>query len=208
MHIRIDPKKLGVAKKDLKRFKKQIPFAVAGMINDVAFKAKEGAHKDIPRYLKSPKPWIKKGVRVDKASKKKLRGRVYIPKDRWDAAMKWQVEGGTQQPQGRAHAVPARGTRRNAYGNVTPAQRASRLLQNEDKYFSGKPNNQPDLGAGVWQRMGKKRRGKLKMVHSYTGPTQYRARYPFYQRTVRTLKDNFAPAFKLRWGKAVASARR
>lgn len=191
----------------MKRFKKQIPFALAGTINDVAFKGMQSAKADIPRYLQNPKPWIKKGVRVEKASKKKLRGRVYIPKDRWDAAMKWQVEGGAQQPHGRQHAVPTRRTRLNTYGNPTPAQRASRLANNP-KYFSGKPKNQSDLGAGIWKRKGRGGRGGIEMIHAYRGPTHYRKRYPFYQRTVKTIRNNFKSAFKFRWGKALATARR
>ena len=215
--ITIDPKKMGVMKKDLKKFKKQIPFVLMGVINDAAFAARLQAQKDMQRILKGgATKFTKGGVRVQKASKRKLRGRVYFIDNVWKY-MRLQVKGGTDNPSGKVHAVPTRRTRLTKLGNVSPGQRAHKLLaksagkgkgaNKRNTFFSGNPRNSERLGAGVWKRTGAKGREGLEMIHSYTGPTKYRKRYNFYKLTLATIRKGFSKDFQRRWKQALSTAR-
>ena len=133
---------------------KQLPFAMARALTATAWDIQRHITEELPNYLDRPTPFTRKAFGVQRANKRELRARVFV-KDRQSRYLKYQVEGGTRTPKGRAIVVPyTRGgaIKLNKYGNL-PRGRVAKLIA-QNKTFSGTVKGTP----GVWRRTGTKSR--------------------------------------------------
>ncbi len=204
--LNVDPKSMGIAKRKLKKYHKQVPFALSQAMNDALFVGREKANKDIVRFTDRPIAHTRRATIVMKTTKRTLKGRVgYSSSGGQDEYLKHLVRGSTNMPKGRAHAAPTRALKLNAAGNVTPGKRAHRLLQNSDKYFSGKPRGRGGP-SGVWERYGRGGK-KIRPVHIYKASEPHRKQIPFYRNTKRAVKDALPFSFRRRFNAAIASRR-
>jgi len=203
VQIKVDPKTLGVAKRALRRHKKQVPFVLSKAINKTLFEAAKHSNEDIKRYVDRPKPVSANATKYNKSHKTNLRGRVgYLSSgsapDRW---LRPLVKGLAVAPKGRANTLPARTATKDRYGNVTTGKLAHRVMK-LDKFFSGKPKggNRP---AGIYQRMGRGGRDKLRPLHFYRGAEPHRRQIPFYQSTGAFIRRRIGPNFRQQWAATV-----
>ena len=141
--------------------KKQMPFAAALGLTMTAKKVAKVEQRMMVRELDRPTLFTIKGVRWQGASKNdfktgRLRSRVYLMPTQAEY-LRFQIEGGTRTPKGRAIAVPTSNVKLNRYGNLAGGQgRIKRLLAKKNVF-------QGTIGgvAGIWQRpkRGKRSRG-------------------------------------------------
>ena len=155
--------------KDIKHDKRQVPFAVAGALNNTAFITRRAEQAAMRRYLDRPTKWTQSGVRVDKANKRRLMAAIYIERQRAEY-LYYQVEGGTQHfPKG--HPVPGRKQQLNQYGNLT--RRATKIKAAYNKRV-GKMR-------GVWKHVGGKKNGRPQLIAHFVDDATYEAKYPFHR---------------------------
>ena len=216
--VKSDIKKLTKALSTIQR--KQIPFATSKALNATAFDARKSVQAALDVQLDKPTPYTKRGVQVEKSTKKNLVAQVGFRSRKFGKGqgsitqaeyMQRQIAGGTRLPKGQAIPVPVpKNMKPNKFGNI-PRGKIDRLLADKDKYFSGVPKGRSS-GAGIWQRMPanskrKKQGGKIRMVIAYEPKAQYQPRFRFKSVVEKSVKQNFGIRFNSAMKQALASAR-
>ena len=204
--------------KDLNKVQsRQIPFAVSSALSTLAFDCRKTLQTILPDYIDKPTPFTTRSIQVKKATKKNLVAEVgfasktfgRLPKNAGTVPadyMGLQITGGTRQPKKQSIPVPTKHLRTNKFGNI-PKGRISKLLADRDKYFSGVPKGMDQSAAGIWQKMGKKRPGKIRMVVAWEPKADYQKRLPFKRVMEKTVKQNFRKRFDHSLRKALETAR-
>jgi hypothetical protein len=119
--------------------KKQVPFAAALGLTMTAKKVVKVEQRMMVRQLDQPTPFTIKGVRWQGASKNdfkmgRLHSRVYLMPTQAEYP-RFQIEGGTRTPKGKAIAVPTSNVKLNRYGNLAGGQgRIKRLLAKKNTF--------------------------------------------------------------------------
>jgi hypothetical protein len=216
--VKSDIKKLTKALSTIQR--KQIPFATSKALNATAFDARKSVQTALDLQLDKPTAYTKRGVQVEKSTKKNLVAQVGFRSRKFGKGqgsitqaeyMQRQIAGGTRLPKGQAIPVPVpKNMKPNKFGNI-PRGKIDRLLADKDKYFSGVPKGR-NSGAGIWQRMPanskrKKQGGKIRMVIAYEPKAQYQPRFRFKSVVEKSVKQNFGMRFNSAMKQALASAR-
>jgi len=167
-----------------KTAKRQVPFAIASTLTQLAFQAMQEEKQQAPKYLDRPTPFTIKGFRYKKANKRNLMSLVYIDSaDSKRSYMKYSIEGGVSRPKKSALVHPAKNSKLNKYGNL-PRNYVKKALANKAKFFSGVPKGmQGDDNSGIWQRYGTKNNQRIRMVAQWRKSRSYQARFPFYEIT-------------------------
>jgi hypothetical protein len=186
-----------VAKKLRKDLQRQIPFATSRAINDVAFDARKAESAATKRYFDRPTPWIQKGFRVKKSNKRNLMAKLFIPPDRWDRAMKLEVEGGVS---GKSHAIPIN-ARRNRYGGLSRTQIKNQI--NAKGAFVKEINGR----LGVWKMQGRGKNKRLRLQVMFDKGLTYAPRFPFGKATDKAVRLRFPRTFDKRLRDALRTAR-
>ena len=167
-----------------KTAKRQVPFAIASTLTQLAFQAMQEEKQQAPKYLDRPTPFTIKGFRYKKANKRNLMSLVYIDSaDSKRSYMKYSIEGGVSRPKKSALVHPAKNSKLNKYGNL-PRNYVKKALANKAKFFSGVPKGmQGDDNSGIWQRYGTKNNQRIRMVAQWRKSRSYQSRFPFYEIT-------------------------
>ena len=170
--------------------RKQIPFALAGALNDVAFKAGPKGRvlgKEADKTFKGGAPaFTQRAFKVNKANKKNLTAEVFVDKVQ-QRYLRFQIKGGIRFPDRSSLLISTDKTRLNKYGNITPATYA-RLINDKTKHFKGVPKGMSGKQyEGIWERYGRSSRKpggqKIRMVARYIDKAQYRPLFPFAETT-------------------------
>ena len=183
--------------------RRQIPYASAKALTDTAWQIKTDEEKGLKEHLDRPTPFTQKGIGVKKATKSTLEARVFI-RDNRSKYLKWVVDGGTKHPHGRYIAAPSQ-IRLNKYGNIAgKTKRIKSMLSNDDKFFSGQPRGvgkNTSRGTGIFRRIGKGKRSRLKMEVSYIKKAEAKAIFPFYgiadDRVSKSFMKNMTKAMRI-----------
>ena len=207
--------------KSLNRIQRnQIPFATSKALNTVAFDVRKMLQDGLDIHLDRPTPYTKRGVQVEKSTKKNLVAKVGFRSKTFGKGqgsvtqaeyMKRQIKGGTRFPKGQAIPVPVpKNMRTNKFGNI-PRGKIDRLLGDKDRYFSGTPKGTQDA-PGIWQRMPanskrKKQGGKIRMVIAWEPKADYSPRFPFRQIVSKSVRINFRKRFDNALQQALKTAR-
>ena len=167
-----------------KTAKRQVPFAIASTLTQLAFQAMQEEKQQAPKYLDRPTPFTIKGFRYKKANKRNLMSLVYIDSaDSKRSYMKYSIDGGVSRPKKSAMIHPAKNSKLNKYGNL-PRNYVKKAMANKAKFFSGVPKGmQGDDNSGIWQRYGTKNNQRIRMVAQWRKSRSYQARFPFYEIT-------------------------
>ena len=167
-----------------KTAKRQVPFAIASTLTQLAFQAMQEEKQQAPKYLDRPTPFTIKGFRYKKANKRNLMSLVYIDSaDSKRSYMKYSIEGGVSRPKKSALVHPAKNSKLNKYGNL-PRNYVKKALANKAKFFSGVPKGmQGDENSGIWQRYGPRNNQRIRMVAQWRKSRGYQAKFPFYEIT-------------------------
>lgn len=194
--VRSDVKKLERRLTAIQR--KQIPFATSQAINDASFAAQRELKKQAPRKLDRPTRFTVNAFRVGKATKKTLKGKVFIVPKVWEY-LRWQILGGTARKGGAGFGVPVN-AKLNKFGNIPGRQKG--LIKNKRQYV--------DMNArvpGIYERVGGKKSGKRRLIIAFEKTTKYRPRFSFHKIVDKTVKGVFPKAMKKRLSAALRSAR-
>jgi hypothetical protein len=223
--IRADVKELTKSLNRIQR--KQIPFATSKALNNVAFDVRKSLQDGLDIHLDRPTPYTKRGVQVEKSTKKDLKAEVGFRSNTFGKGqgvttqasyMKRQIEGGLRTPKTRSIPVPIEDNiRLNKFGSLT-RNKVRNLLADKDKYFSGKLKGAKGKGTGegIFERMPanskrkskkRSRSGKVRMVISWNPNTKYKARFPFKKIVERTVRFNFRKRFDFELREALKTAR-
>ena len=207
MKVDVDIRRLT---RNMKALEKQVPFALASTLNNVAFDSMRAIRFQLPLQLKLTKTFIPRQVIVQKANKRNLTAIVgfstslpLISKMLKSSRPSTRVafNGGTI-------AVPV-GVKRSGRGGITKANRPRALL--------AKPNvfraviNGTD---GIWKRESKAGRRKtgraISLLYVLKARTKYKASGPVdLERTVdKIVKKSWTTHLKRNLIKAMASARK
>ena len=188
--------------------KKQIPFAASQAINDTLFNIQRETKKQMPRKLDRPTRYTLGAFRVNKASKRKLKGQVYLHDSR--RYLEWQIEGGTRRNGAKKIGVPFNATL-NQYGNIPARKRG--LIKNKNQFIATIKGI-----TGVWERGNYDRKGKfrsngkskataVKLMVAFEVDVQYKKRFPFYKIAEGVARNQFPRYFKRRLERALETAR-
>ena len=167
-----------------KTAKRQVPFAIASTLTQLAFQAMQEEKQQASKYLDRPTPFTIKGFRYKKANKRNLMSEVYIDGAAANRSyMKYSIEGGVSRPKKSALVHPAKNSKLNKYGNL-PRNYVKKALANKAKFFSGVPKGmQGDENSGIWQRYGPRNNQRIRMVAQWRKSRGYQAKFPFYEIT-------------------------
>lgn len=214
-------------KREIEARRKSIPGLLAKALNNVAFDAREAVQKDIDTRL-TARPWIRRGVLVEKASVSQLRASVYVA-DRQAKYLLENVTGGSRGwkafemrlrttgilPAG-MYCVPGDGLDLDQYGSplraalvrilrsltvVASSAPTRRTRKPRTTYFAiREPQN--GLRPGIYAKFSSGAVPKCMVIFTTRRPT-YRARLPFYETVQRTVETRWAAAVDqaLAWGR-------
>jgi hypothetical protein len=191
------------ATKALGRMKKQIPFAASVAMNKTVVDIQKVEKAAIVRELDRPRPGTIKAIRVSRSNKRRLSASVFIL-PAVDRFIRYQVEGGTRPPRGKAEAVPV-DIRLNKYGNIAGRRsgKLSKLLARPDTFSATIKGV-----AGIWQRAkGRGRRTGLTLLAAFESQTTYRPRFKFYEHAERTAARRWPRNFNRAISQAIRTAR-
>jgi hypothetical protein len=218
--------------RNLKQFRRQVPFATSKALNITALKARDALEKETRQVFSKPTRFTQKPVWIEFAKKTRLRAAVTI-KDVQHKYLDAEIQGGGRRlkrfelhlyhagllPAG-MYAVPAKGVRLNKFGNLTQGaitkmlsnlqSHPDPLLNTPKTYATGQTSNKRFFVArikgafGVWQRVGKHRK---RLYLLFVKQPRYTKRYQ-YRRLVRlTVKRHFADEFARQFQAAIKTAK-
>ncbi len=191
--------------------KQQMPFAMAGAINDTAFAVRKdtierGWPSDVtvrnPRFLSAVMMPIKG---ANRANKRNLVATVqnYPSGDRHRDYLERLAVGGIKTPRGRNIAIPARDVRMRARGGVTPSNRPRALLGRKNVFRVVLKNGQPAI-----VRRATKKRYPLQMLYLLEPNGMIRKQFDFYDDANATVRRTIGKNFAKRFAAAKRTARR
>lgn len=225
--------------RDLKQAQRQVPFATSLALTETAKATREHHRELLPIIFDRPTRYTINSLRVIPARKESLIARIEF-KERSRARQhyllpqvegggrphkafeKWLIGAGAMQPN--EYAVPGRGARIDAHGNMSPGQITqilSQLYASPDAmqwvtpkskrrargkrgvYFVPKPGSA--LARGVWMRTGPR---AIIPVLMFVRAPRYTARYDFDGISHRHAEMVFPRFFDVALGRALATSRR
>lgn len=172
--------------------KKAVPKATQHTVNNLAFSI---ARKEMPKradkvFDKGATSWTKRGFGYKKAKSGQTSSKVFIRTNQ-AKYMKYQIDGGTRTPEGRAILVPTTAARKNKYGNLTKG--TYQKIANNDGYFKAKGK--------VFKKRGKK---KVSVVGVYKDKTDYKPKFKYYNYAkgyINNPRKGFVATFAYNLGK-------
>jgi len=183
-------------------YEKQIPFVLSSTMNKSMFETMKYTRKQYGRYLDNPVAFTRRGVLVNKSTKKKLHGQVYIPADQWKY-LKWMIKGGTKtwNLSRTGIIVPTSNMRLNKHGNIVGKKRRADLWRyghaSANNEFVVLPKSKSKLHPGVYKRgkFSKGRSNKIQMIATFESTVRYKKKQMPFDRIVI---KNFSKEFKMR----------
>ena len=181
--------------------KSQVPYATSKAINEIAKMCEKEILKQINQNINNPTAFTKKAVFVSYSNKNQspIRATVGI-KDKQAEYLIFVEEGGISVATGKAKPVPTSSSK-NRFGNLPKSK--TKAIGN-GKVFSGKPSGRP---GGIYQRMGTKRKPKLKMIASWQHSTRHTPRTRFAVRVMLIVKRNVEKVLRKQMALAISSMR-
>lgn len=184
---------------------KQVEYAAALAINDLAKQVAEAEKQNIKETFEKPKPFTVNAVGVKGATKRTLTATVYVR----PIAAKYLApyeEGGVHKLPGRALLNP-KNIRLDQYGQLTRGT-LQRLKGRSDIYI-GPMQTKAGIVNGVWQRM-KGRRGQragLKLLIRFGDALPVKKRLGYGAKARAVVAQGWQAAFDRAMARALATAR-
>lgn len=203
----------------------QIPYAISVAINNTCYKVMQGERAEIKNAFDRPTPFVVRGIRYEKSSKRNLTARVYAA-ETTRKVFEAHVFGGNRGiktfegimrrlgilPDGR-FVVTASGSKLNAYGNIQHKQLNNILdalpeLANRGSsgvYFLGnRTGHTRHLPMGIWERKGR----RIVPVLLFVSQPTYEKRYNFYEIGIEIANNVMGAEMLKAAEKAIERARR
>jgi len=185
---------------------RQLPFATAMALNDTAKDVQEAEEQELVEELDKPTPFTRRGVYVQRASKRRLSARVGIKRIQ-AGYLNLQVTGGTRKPKGRALVVPVK-ARLNKYGNM-PKGSVGRTAARKNTFVAGRGRSgTKHLRAGIYQRPAKSARSQSpKLLIAFEPRAKYKSRIKFRPVAADVARVRFPNHLPRRLKQALATAK-
>lgn len=193
--------------------RKQLPFAASLALNQTVLDIKGNTERRLTKDLDRPTPFTKRGIFTTRSTKRNLVAEVGF-KNIQAKYLRWQQDGGTRYPKGRAIVVPVAsvvGFKRNKYGNMT--RNAVKRALNDPRNFSGTVKGV----AGIWRRpkRGKQRKGAngakgnntLTLLAAYRSSARYTSKMDFEGGAYKTAKVRLPHNLQVSFAKAMTTSR-
>ena len=180
---------------DLKKFtkdfqglaKKKIPLATARALNKTAKGlVKNLGNRTDKTFKGGAVAFTKRAFEHQFPAKPKDLATIVKVRTLQNEYMKFQIEGGTRTPKGRAILGAnqnAASTNLTKQGNLKRST-IQKLINDNDKYFKGKPKGGQG-SEGIWERFGRSKTypsgRRIRQIARYLKNGQYRPRFPFYE---------------------------
>jgi hypothetical protein len=152
---------------------KQIPFALATAVNDLAFQVQRAENAAMTEVFKHPRPFTAKSVQVDKATKTSLSATVFVRPEVAKYLAPYE--------QGGLHVLPGKGLTLLNPKNVTLDQYGQlgkktldRLAARPDVFIGPVRFKGGKVVSGVWQRIATKAPGRRGRGRAGTAPMPLR----------------------------------
>tara|TARA_R110001592_G_C12896901_1_gene726243 strand:- start:42 stop:674 length:633 start_codon:yes stop_codon:yes gene_type:complete len=190
--------------------KKQIPFATSRALNKTgvlvlvglgrsAQKTFEGgATPSTMRAFATPKGL--KGTRhnIRFSTKRDLTTAIFLPA--WASNyLKYQIDGGVRQTQGKGTGVPTRNKKLNKFGNISG--RKSGLIKGKKQFVAKIKDIE-----GVWERYGKGGRD-VRLLIAFEKNPSYRKKFTYYGTATKLASLHFKRKMKLELANALRTAK-
>jgi hypothetical protein len=226
MQIHIDARDLiDLAKIRLPALQTQIPFAIAGALNDTMYRSRAALIGEMGRVFDRPTPYVTRSVRYRKATKTDLAFELWseefggsVPPAEVLAA---EVAGGERKMKRSevrlgSYWVPGEGVKLDRFGNIKgsdlstilsalslssdPMQRRTTLSRAKARR-GGRIRHYFRQGNVIYQRMGR----QIAPILVLTRAPHYRTRLAFGEKVADTVRDTFAEAFRVCFEQAAAT---
>jgi len=170
--------------------KKQVPYATANALNDLAFKSREKIISEMPNKFIIRNKWVLNGVLIDRATKKNLVALIYHRA----SFMAKQEYGGIRKPRGQFLAVPI-DIRSDKRKRITEAMKPKAILKKKDVFATKR---------AIVKRSGKKKRIVL---YSFKKQVVIKPRWDFYNTVWKVCTQYGVSSFVKAMNKAIAGAK-
>ncbi|MBL4791325.1 MAG: hypothetical protein JKY60_20535 [Kordiimonadaceae bacterium] len=198
----------------LSRFERQqVPFALAGAINDTAFDIRQALVDEwnltFPKSRN--KGFARAAFRVSKARKTNLTGFVFDTIG--TGIVLRHAEGGTKRPRGGSQvlAIPqyGRGKLTRTRWGPRQDQQAAKLINGDGDYFSGRPKGHPGAPVGIYKRLyGTSRKAQgLRLVYRYKKEVFVAQDFDAYEIAQSVIASRFPIHFKRALARAISTAK-
>lgn len=197
--IRVKADVSGVLKRLKRIHADQVPFATSSALNSTIF--------DVRRQIVGPtwddafevrnKRFPSAAFRVDKATKRQLRARVYDYLGR--ASIRLHAEGGIKRPKGRSLAIPTSNIKRTSSGKISKAQKPAHLKR---AFRATMPSGQEVIA----QRVGKPRL-PIRILYNLEPGASIRKELRFYEDAAREARRTYERHWKKSFVRAIRTAR-
>lgn len=130
---------------------KHLPFVLQSTMNEVAFEARDEVVRHMDYKFTIRRNWVKRGVRVEKATKQNLSARIYT----LDWLMAYMETGGTVRPFKSDHLwIPTLAARRgdSFEGVLKPGMRPKLIRRWIDNEQKGKKRRRKKAGKGKYKK--------------------------------------------------------
>jgi hypothetical protein len=203
---------------------RQIPFATAGTLTDVARAIAKAESAETRRDFDRPTPFTQNAFGAIPARKASPIAVVFA-KDIQSSYLLPYVQGGTQVLGSKEAILTPRKIDLNAYGNL-PRSKLASLKGRPDIYVGSVTTKNGGTVGGVWQRVSVTRKGivrrgkranrgayfspaegRLKLLIQFTRPAEVTHRFPFRDVAVRTFRREIDGAWARNLSHALATAR-
>lgn len=199
--------------------RRQIPFAMAGALTDVARQVQAAETAALSEVFDNPTPFTKRAFAVTAARKSNLVAVVFAKDIQAAYLAPYGEHGSGRQLVGanrRAIPVPMKAGV-NQYGNLPRGK--VKLLLAKPGVFSGRIETKSgQVISGIWQRIppkaarGRRRggavEGGLKLLVRWSDGAPVHQRFGFQDRARRLAMAQMRTAFASAWGRALATAKR
>ncbi len=190
---------------------RQVPFATARALTDLAFQVQRAEAAAIPQTFKNPRPFTRRAVRVEKATKGVPVATVFVLPQVARYLAPYEFGGKHVLPgTGRALLNPV-GIRLDAYGQISGQPRA---IGDRPDVFVGKVNTRSGPIWGFWQRLMVSkmlnpgvRPQHLRLLVKAQDPGEVTKRLGFRERAREVVAANAGAATRAALAQALATAK-
>lgn len=194
--------------------RQQLRFATALALTRLAREVEiDTRTKLIPGSFDKPVPFTQRAFRVIPANKSRLTSEVTLKDAQraagYDSLFRTEEQGGVRRPERRALVVPTR-IRTNAYGNI-PNRAVRKLVAQKAGVFLARPG---DVGGrsgkwgGVYQRIGRGKNRRLRLLVSFFDRARYAPRFPWHKHVQQIAKARLPALLRQAMAQAMATRRK
>lgn len=174
----------------LDRFKKGVGGVQNRAINETLFGTRKDLQGEMRKTFDNPTPFTLRSMIVEKTGGGKNFGKIRVQPKQAEYLLR-NIHGGARTPYNEWIIIPADGTRRNQYGNLTRAARRKLFSDRKNRFVQYSPTQ-----AAIIRRQG----GRDKTIAILRKRTRYLPRFDFYG----AARKSALRRFPIEWRKAQA----